>query len=230
MRATVIPSLNLEKQLWQQGFVHVAGVDEAGRGPLAGPVTAGAVISSVRDSKYMTAHQRSLAFNEICQHSTAYGVSIVSAEEIDSIGINRAVKKAMEAALIDAQQRLGETLSFVIVDGSKTLTLDGFTSQKIKAGGLYHYSIAAGSILAKVTRDRIMHQVATLFPLYGFEKHVGYGTAAHLAAMKQFGLCHEHRRSFQPVREVLTNFENKAGHNKNRDKFKKGEHALTLLA
>lgn len=204
------PDIELEKSLWQGGLVHVAGVDEAGKGPLAGPVTAGAVIihregqivSIVRDSKSMTAKQRDKAFDLICEKSSAYGVGIVSSEEIDTIGIDHAVKKAMLLALAEVERRLGDQLSYVLVDGSKTKPLAVYTSQRIKKGGLYHYSISAGSVLAKVTRDRLMKEYAKTYPQYGFDHHVGYGTREHLAALQTYGITTLHRKSFAPVRRI----------------------------
>lgn len=203
----ITPTIVLEKFLWAKGFIHVAGVDEAGKGPLAGPVTAGAVIihsknqlvAGVRDSKLLSKLQREKLFDAICKKSTSFGVGIVAADEIDAIGIDEAVKKAMLLALFSLEQKLKDKLSYVIVDGSKTRPLKIYPSERIKKGGLYHYSIAAGSILAKVTRDRIMEKLAREFPLYGFEKHVGYGTKSHLQALKKYGPCNIHRKSFAPI-------------------------------
>lgn len=207
----IIPDILLEQALWQQGFIHVAGVDEAGKGPWAGPVTAGAVmiyeptqiVKSVRDSKIMTAKQREKAFDEICTSSSAFGIGIVSAEEIDSIGIDFAVKKAMHQALGQIETMANISLHYVIVDGSKTKPLDKYKTKRILKGGLYHYSISAGSILAKVTRDRIMKKYAEQYPQYGFEKHVGYGTAAHIKALQQYGPCPIHRKSYAPIKKFL---------------------------
>lgn len=194
--------------------MYVAGVDEAGKGPWAGPVTAGAVmiqdekqvVKSVRDSKLMTAAQRENAFDEICQKSTAFGIAIISAEEIDSIGIDYAVKKAMTMALEQIEEKNKRKLDHVIVDGSKTKPLDKFTAKRILKGGLYHYSISAGSVLAKVTRDRIMKQLAQEYPKYGFEKHVGYGTALHIKKLQEHGPCPIHRKSYAPIKKLLTSY------------------------
>lgn len=207
----IVPDILLEESLWQKGFLHVAGVDEAGKGPLAGPVTAGAVmihtssqiVTSVRDSKLMTSKQREKAFAEICQKSSSYGIGIVEAEEIDTLGIDVAVQKAMIMALTMLEKNFGTSLSFVLVDGSKTKILPLFQSQRIKKGGLYHYSIAAGSILAKVTRDRMMHEVAKVYPLYGFDRHVGYGTKRHIDIINQYGPCPIHRKSFEPIKSIV---------------------------
>lgn len=208
----IIPDIRLENSLWEKGFVHVAGVDEAGKGPLAGPVTAGAVmihdkkqiVTSVRDSKLMTAKQRGHAYEEIIKISSSYGIGIVSAEEIDTIGIDSAVRKAMLLALAELEQRGNIILSQVIVDGSKTKPLEKYASQRIKKGGLYHYSIAAGSILAKVTRDRLMYTYAKEYPLYKFDQHVGYGTKLHMEMLQKYGPCPLHRTSFAPVKACLS--------------------------
>lgn len=109
----------------------------------------------------------------------------------------------MMLALSELENHAGISLSSVIVDGSKTKPLDSYQSQRIKKGGLYHYSIAAGSILAKVTRDKIMLQMAQKYPLYGFEKHVGYGTAMHLKAIEKYGPCPIHRKSFAPLKYLV---------------------------
>lgn len=209
----IIPDITFETSLWEKGLLYVAGVDEAGKGPLAGPVTAGAVmicspqqvVPEVRDSKLMSARQRAKAFDEICKKSTSFGIGIVSEKEIDALGIDIAVKKAMQQALQELEKRIKIRLDFVLVDGSKTKTLDNYTSQKIKKGGLYHYSISAGSILAKVTRDRIMHNLAKKYPLYAFDKHVGYGTKAHLQVLQTYGPCDIHRMSFAPVKNCSQN-------------------------
>lgn len=210
-----IPDLELESALWQQGYVHVAGVDEAGRGPLAGPVSAGAVIihsanqmvAGVRDSKYMTAAEREAAYLQIIKQASSWGVALVDAARIDAIGINQAVKLAMELALQQLEQRLQQKLSFVIVDGIRTLPLSSYKSTKILHGGLYHYSIAAGSILAKVTRDHLMQEYDHQYPHYGFCQHKGYGTASHLQALKKFGPCPLHRLSYAPVASVVSSFQ-----------------------
>lgn len=190
--------------------MHVAGVDEAGKGPLAGPVSAGAVIihkegqmvDGVRDSKLMSEKQRESVFDDICKMSSGWGVGLVAQEEIDKIGIEKAVKKAMILALSEIESNFGIKLDFVIVDGSKTAPLDKYNSLRIKKGGLYHYSIAAGSVLAKVTRDRLMKKLAKKYPKYGFEKHVGYPTASHLEAIRTFGPCPLHRMSFEPLKSL----------------------------
>lgn len=207
----IIPNISLEKELWQKGFLHVAGVDEAGKGPWAGPVTAGAIvihkedqiIPTVRDSKLMTKKQREKAFGDICKQSSAFGIGIVSAEEIDKAGIDNAVRKAMLKALEEIEKNFAIAISYVIVDGSKTKTLEKYPSRKILKGGLYHYSISAGSVLAKVTRDRIMLAYAKQYPHYSFDRHVGYGTKIHQKALRTYGACPIHRKSYAPIKQLL---------------------------
>jgi ribonuclease HII len=200
----IVPDLSKEKSLWAKGFINVVGVDEAGRGPLAGPVTAGAVmihseeqiIPLVRDSKKMTANQRESVFGEIKEKSTAFGIGIVAAEEIDEIGINKAVWKAMHQALSSIELNFKFEISYVLVDGINTLVLEKYQSERIKGGDLYHYTISAASVLAKVTRDRIMLEESVNYPFYGFDTHVGYGTKSHFEALKEHGPCPLHRKTF----------------------------------
>ena len=206
----ICPTVTREEELWSQGFVHVAGVDEAGKGPLAVPVTAGAVVihsssqivKGVRDSKLLSKKQREYLFDQICKGSTTYGIGIVSSEEIDALGIDFAVKKAMLLALGEIEKKLGERLSFILVDGSKTKKLERYATQRILKGGLYHYTISAGSILAKVTRDRIMVQMHERYPEYSFADHMGYGTKKHMEAIKKYGPCPIHRKSFEPIKSM----------------------------
>lgn len=205
------PNILLEKSLWEKGFVNVVGVDEAGKGPWAGPVTAGAVIihSSkqvvpiVRDSKLMTKIQREKAYKKIIKKSSGFGIGIVDEKEIDMIGIQEAVKKAMKLALKDMQTKFKLKISYLIVDGSKTIPLRKKNIKRIKRGGLYHYSIAASSVLAKVTRDKIMKKMAKKYPIYGFDKHVGYGTRLHFKTLKKYGVCPIHRKSFSLVKSMF---------------------------
>lgn len=205
------PNISLEKSLWEKGFVNVVGVDEAGKGPWAGPVIAGAVvihspeqvIPQVRDSKTMTKIQREKAFEKIIKKSSGFGIGVVSEKEIDAIGIQKAVKKSMMMAIKDLKLKFKIDISYILVDGSKTMPLRKNDVQRIKKGGLYHYSISAASVLAKVTRDKIMKKQASLYPMYGFEKHVGYGTKNHINALIAHGISPIHRKSFMPIKNML---------------------------
>jgi len=201
----VYPTLDLEKKLWEKGFKIVVGIDEAGRGPLAGPVVAGCVcvtskdqvVEIVRDSKKMTERQRNEAYDLIIQKSQGHGVGIIDAKRIDKVGIRNAVLEAMTKAVEEAEKMLKQKAEYIIADGGIML-IEGYNMESINKGDLNHYSIAAGSVLAKVTRDRIMNQYANQFPKYGFEKHVGYGTKLHMDMIKKYGACEIHRLSFAP--------------------------------
>ena len=205
------PNIFLEKSLWEKGFKNVAGVDEAGKGPWAGPVTAACVVihsekqvvKTIRDSKIMTRIQREKAFPKIIRKSSAFGIGSVSEQEIDRIGIQKAVKKAMEIALRDLKLKFKIDISYILVDGSKTMPLRKNNVQRIKKGGLYHYSISAASVLAKVTRDRIMKKMARIYSNYGFERNVGYGTKMHFRKLEKHGVSPIHRKSFAPIKTML---------------------------
>jgi ribonuclease HII len=204
----VYPDTKLEEKLWKEGYKIVIGIDEAGRGPLAGPVVASGVVISdikqvvpiVRDSKKMTEKQRNEAYEKICELSTAYGVGIVSNGDIDRLGIQKAVLEAMSIALEIVERKLNRKVDYIIADGKNILDIPKYKMKKITKGDLLHYSISAGSVLAKVTRDRIMHEYHTKYPVYGFDTHVGYGTKKHMQAIEKYGICDIHRRSFKPIK------------------------------
>lgn len=203
----IYPDIKLEEELWKKGYKYVVGIDEAGRGPLAGPVVAGAVVikdenqvvKDVRDSKKMSEKKRNFAFEEILKISTACGVGIVSAKDIDRLGIQKAVLKAMIIALEAVESKLGSKVDYIIADGQNILSIPKYKMEKMNKGDLLHYSISAGSVLAKVTRDSIMYEYAKKYPEYCFDSHVGYGTKKHMDALKEFGPCEIHRRSFKPI-------------------------------
>lgn len=207
----VFPDIELEKKLWNKGFKYVVGIDEAGRGPLAGPVCAGAVLIGeetqlhpfVRDSKKMTEKRREEVFEYIKEQSLAYGIAMIEAEVIDELGIQEAVKMAMEEALRQIEEKIQQKADYLIVDGTNVSTISGYHMEKIKAGDLKHYSISAASILAKVTRDRYMREIAKEYPNYCFEKHVGYGTKLHMENLIKYGPCSIHRKSFAPVKRLI---------------------------
>lgn len=206
--AMVYPDTKLEEKLWEEGYKIVIGIDEAGRGPLAGPVVAaGVVISDIKqviptvtDSKKMTEKRRNEAFDQICEISTAYGVGIVSNRDIDRLGIQKAVLEAMSISLEIVERKLGNKVDYIIADGKNILDIPKYKMKKITKGDLLHYSISAASVLAKVTRDRIMHEYHTKYPMYGFDTHVGYGTKKHMGAIEEYGICDIHRRSFKPIK------------------------------
>jgi ribonuclease HII len=208
----IYPDTKLEERLWSEGYEFVLGLDEAGRGPLAGPVVAGGVvitkeseiIPTVRDSKKMTKKQREEAFEKIKDSVLAYGIGIVGPSEIDRVGIQKAVLKAMVTVLEVIEGKLNEKIDYIIADGPNILSIPRYKMDKIKEGDLYHYSISAGSVLAKVTRDRIMRGYHKKYPEYGFNTHVGYGTKKHIEAIKKFGITKIHRKSFSPVKNLFS--------------------------
>jgi len=190
-----------ETQARSQGFRVIAGLDEAGRGPLAGPVVAAAVIlpplrslRGVADSKTLTAEQREKALSLIQKEALGTGIGIVEAEEIDRLNILRASLKAMKLAL----QSLSLPPDCLFIDGLHTLDLP-LKQQAIPKGDGRCLSIAAASIVAKVTRDRLMVDYHERYPQYNFAKHKGYGTREHLQALREHGCCPIHRQSFRPI-------------------------------
>jgi ribonuclease HII len=195
---------SFERKFRIEGFQKIAGIDEAGRGPLAGPVVAGAVIlpekfylPGLNDSKKLTEAKRDEYFEVIMAEALAVGVGIVSAEEIDKINILQASKKAM----LSAVNQLGITPDFLLVDAVKLDTPYPF--EALIKGDSRSISIAAASIIAKVTRDRLMKALSIEFPQYGFGANMGYGTAEHLKAIKEHGVTIHHRKTFAPVRESI---------------------------
>lgn len=193
-----------ERQAWEAGFARVAGLDEAGRGPLAGPVVAAAVVlpegfeaAEIGDSKAMSAKARDAMFDYITARAV-YGIGIAEPDLIDEINILRATDYAMRAAL-DA---IGAAFDFILVDGRPVPDLPA-PSRAIVKGDSLSVSIGAASIIAKVTRDRIMYELDAKYPQYGFAKHKGYGCPMHLRALEQYGPCPCHRKSFRPVAERI---------------------------
>ncbi len=195
--------LNKETEFYSKTVKLIAGVDEAGRGPLAGPVVAAAVVfppsyqnEDINDSKQLTAKKRDELFEEIKKNAIAYGIASVSAERIDEINIYEATKEAMR----DAIKQLKGQYDLIITDAMK-LSLDKPVIALIK-GDAQCLNVAAASILAKVTRDRYMEDLDKKYPEYKFAKHKGYGTKDHLEALKEHGPIEGvHRKSFRPVKE-----------------------------
>jgi len=201
-----------EKKLSARQLVRIAGVDEAGRGPLAGPVAAAAVVlpsvwyqqglpvalRGLNDSKQLTESERERFYELIISSSEVeFAISLVEADEIDRINILRASLLAMNRAL----RQLRSTPDHVIVDGNQKTSTEWDQTALVK-GDSRSYSIAAASVLAKVTRDRVMLEHDGRYPCYGFASHKGYGTPQHLAALAVHGPCPIHRRSFAPLRPV----------------------------
>lgn len=192
-----------EKVQWAQGVSHIAGVDEVGRGPLAGPVVAAAVILphnfaelDVIDSKQLSEKMREQLYERILSQAVSIGVGIVSADVIDDINIYEAARLAMTQAVAE----LAPEPEFLLVD-AMTLPVEIAQTALIK-GDARSNSIGAASIVAKVTRDRLMADYDNIYPGYDFAQHAGYGTKAHLAALEQLGATPIHRQSFSPVKAL----------------------------
>ena len=195
-------------------LIWVCGVDEAGRGPLVGAVVAGAVvldpnnpIDELKDSKKLTAARREYLYEQIMEKAKAWGVGEASPLEIDQINILQATMLAMRRAIEDLTARLGAWPDKALIDGNRCPELP-IAAEAIVKGDAKEPAISAASIVAKVTRDRQMMSLHELHPEYGFAQHMGYPTEAHFAALKQYGACDQHRRSFSPVRRVLESIEN----------------------
>jgi ribonuclease HII len=196
--------LRIEEGLWASGVEYVAGVDEAGMGPLAGPVVAGAVVFArgvavfgVDDSKTKTEAERERLYDRILETAVAYGVGVTGPEEIDEIGIYQAGLLAMRRAV----EALSVPVGHVLVD-ARTIPGISFPQSGYIKGDAKSHSIAAASIVAKVTRDRMMVEAAAEFPEYGFDRHKGYGTLEHMAAIAKHGFCPIHRRSYAVLDEI----------------------------
>ncbi len=194
------PTLNIEQLLWTRGYRHVAGLDEAGRGCLAGPVVAGAVIlpqgvmiAGVDDSKKLKAAEREAVFEAIRARALAVGVGMCSPEQIDSMNILWAAMEAMRRAAAT----LVPGPDFLLIDGNHCFPKSPWPYQTVVKGDAHSHTIAAASIVAKVTRDRLMHQLDEEFPAYGWRQNVGYPTKAHYAALAEHGPTPYHRRSFR---------------------------------
>ena len=199
----------IDREFYEKGLKLIAGIDEAGRGPLAGPVVVAAVvmpedsfIEGVNDSKKVSEKKREKLYDLILEEALGYGVGIIDQKEIDEINILNATKEGLTRAIKelekDLQEKNGKLTKpdVIFVDALTKIDTDNIPYKSIIHGDAISYSIAAASIIAKVTRDRIMRQWDEIYPQYGFAKHKGYGTVAHIQAIKEYGICPLHRLSF----------------------------------
>lgn len=189
----------IEKDLYQKGFKNIGGIDEAGRGPLAGPVVVAGVImpqnsmiEGVNDSKKVSEKKREKLYDLILEEAISYSVAIIGQDVIDEINILNATKQGVTKVV----EELEVKPDLIVVDALTHIDTKGIPYDSIIKGDAKCYNIAAASIIAKVTRDRIMRQWDKIYPQYGFSAHKGYGTAKHIEAIKEYGLCPIHRRSF----------------------------------
>ena len=203
-----IDNYKYERELRDNGIKFIAGVDEVGRGPLVGPVVAACVVlpeefnlDGLTDSKKLSEKKRDFYFEEIKKQALGYGVGIISEKIIDEVNIYEATKLAMKAAIEECKKSC--TIEHVLID-AMPLELDVPTTSIIK-GDLKSITISAASVIAKVTRDRMLDELHEKFPMYDFKKNKGYPTKKHLEAISEYGIIDEHRRSYGPVKNYLEN-------------------------
>ena len=190
---------SIEKELYHKGVERICGIDEAGRGPLAGPVVVAGVImpqdsmiEGVNDSKKVSEKKREKLYDSILQEAISYSVAIIGQDIIDEINILNATKQGVTKVI----EELDQKPNLILVDALTHIDTKGIPYDSIIKGDAKCYNIAAASIIAKVTRDRIMRQWDEIYPQYGFFNHKGYGTAKHIQALKQYGPCPIHRKTF----------------------------------
>ena len=207
-------SLDKEKSLFREGYKLIGSIDESGRGPLAGPVVAVTVtlkpetyeeiisceeLKEINDSKKLTSKKREGFFDLISEKFFEVGVGICDNRTVDRVNVLQAAFLAMKKSI----GALKEKPDFILLDGGFPIPNTTCAQQNIVKGDSFIFSIAAASIIAKVTRDRIMKQIHEKYPLYGFDKHKGYGTKFHLTALEEYGPCPLHRKSFKPVSVLI---------------------------
>jgi ribonuclease HII len=205
----IFPDLQFEMEQWQAGKQYIAGIDEAGRGAWCGPIAAAAVIlpadeqilerlKGVRDSKLMSAKQRKVWADHIREQALCWQVGMAGHEEIDALGIVPATRLAMQRAIEGLQFRP----DYLLIDAVKLPKIEIEQTSMIK-GDQKSLSIAAASILAKTSRDDLLAELAKTYPVYGFERHKGYGTRLHQMNLKKWGTCEIHRKTFAPIKLIL---------------------------
>ena len=195
-----------ESKLYQKGINYIGGVDEVGRGPLIGPVVASCVVlpkdfvlEGLNDSKKLSEKKRNLFYDYIIKNCVAYGIGVVSPEEIDEINIYEASRKAMLIAISKVREQIN--LEYILID-AMPINIDIPTNSIIK-GDAKSISIAAASVIAKVTRDKMMYELDKKYPMYGFASHKGYPTKKHIEAIHKYGLIEGYRKTYGPVKEVI---------------------------
>ncbi len=204
-----------ENELYDKGINYIGGVDEVGRGPLIGPVVASCVVlpkdfvlEGLTDSKKLSEKKRDKFYDYIIEHALAYGIGVVLPEEIDEINIYEASRKAMLIAISKVREQIN--LEHVLID-AMPINIDIPTTSIIK-GDAKSISIAAASVVAKVTRDKMMYELDKKYPMYGFASHKGYPTKKHIEAIHKYGLIEGYRKSYGPVKEVIDEKINNIAH------------------
>lgn len=214
VKKMITPDFYREENLFRRGYENVAGIDEAGRGPLAGPVVAAAIIFSknkllnklleigIRDSKLLSPKKREYLYELILEKCHAWSIGVVSEETIDEINILEASLLAMRKAV----EKLEIKPDFLLIDGNHTIENYPVSQIAIPRADQYVFSVSAASILAKVTRDKMLIDFDEEYPEYGFAQHKGYGTKFHMEMLSKIGPCKIHRRSFSPIKKLLSKF------------------------
>ncbi|MFA6097352.1 MAG: ribonuclease HII [Candidatus Paceibacterota bacterium] len=210
----IIPDFSREEKLFNKGYRQIAGIDEVGRGPLAGPLVAAAVVFShtakisdlvkmgVRDSKLLTSKKREYLYEKIVEKCRDWSVSVIPEDVIDEINILQATLLAMRRAV----ESLKVKPDFLLIDGNFTIDDYPVSQLAVPKADQHIFSVSAASVLAKVTRDRILVDLDQKYPEYGFAKHKGYGTREHMEALKKHGPCIIHRKSFGPIDRIIKKF------------------------
>lgn len=195
-----------EKELYKEGYNYIGGIDEVGRGPLVGPVVTACVVlpknfvlEGLTDSKKLSEKKRNIFYDYIIENAVAYGIGIIGPERIDEINIYEATKEAMNMAYNEAKKKIN--IDYVLID-AMPLDLE-VPSKSIIKGDATSISIAAASVVAKVTRDRMMYELDKKYPEYGFANHKGYPTKKHIEAINKYGLIEGYRKTYGPVKKVL---------------------------
>lgn len=195
-----------EKELYKEGYNYIGGIDEVGRGPLVGPVVTACVVlpknfvlEGLTDSKKLSEKKRNIFYDYIIENAVAYGIGIIGPERIDEINIYEATKEAMNMAYNEAKKKIN--IDYVLID-AMPLDLE-VPSKSIIKGDATSISIAAASVVAKVTRDRMMYELDRKYPEYGFANHKGYPTKKHIEAINKYGLIEGYRKTYGPVKKVL---------------------------
>ena len=214
VKKMITPDFSREENLFRRGYENIAGIDEAGRGPLAGPVVAAAIIFSknkllnklleigIRDSKLLSPKKREYLYELILEKCHAWSIGIVSEKIIDEINILEASRLAMRKAV----EKLEVKPDFLLIDGNHTIENYPVSQIAIPRADQYVFSVSAASILAKVTRDKMLIDFDEEYPEYGFAQHKGYGTKSHMEMLSKIGPCKIHRRSFGPIKKLLSKF------------------------
>lgn len=210
------PNFKYENKLIDFGFLRICGIDEVGRGPLAGPVVAAAVLinaelfqdlskfKGINDSKKLSAMRREKWYEILTKREKIkWGIGIISEKIIDEVNILEATKLAMLEALKKMIRQSAEQPDFLLIDGNFILDISDLNQKAIPQGDTKVISIAAASIIAKVTRDRIMSKYGEIYPKYNFAMHKGYGTSLHIEMIRKYGPCAIHRRSFEPIKSLM---------------------------